>query len=165
MSCKADNSNISVAAMKKYTYALDYLLHNKENTQSLDDITIVFWATEDSKFDILNFLFESSHVMDRDETEKALKAIIKKAQKGEVIEKTLKIFDNIEEDVTYYILGLVLVNGRLAVKFFYRRRLDELFRSIAYHQFDMQMGDSYRLISLNQLKNVLKISKIKQEKY
>lgn len=161
---KADNSNISVAAMKKYTYALDYLLHNKENTQSLDDITIVFWATEDSKFDILNFLFESSHVMDRDETEKALKTIIKKAQKGEVIEKTLKIFDNIEEDVTYYILGLMLVNGRLAVKFFYRRRLGELFRSIAYHQFDMQMGDSYRLISLNQLKKELVSPRSKKEK-
>ncbi|MEE0856575.1 MAG: type I-C CRISPR-associated protein Cas8c/Csd1 [Ruminococcus sp.] len=160
----AYNSNISVAAMKKYTYALDYLLHNKENTQSLDDITIVFWATEDNQFDLLNILFESSYVMDRNETEKALKTIVKKAQKGELIEKKLKLFDNIKEDVTYYILGLMMVNGRLSVKFFYRRRLGELFRSIAYHQFDMQMGDSYRLIFLNQLKKELISPRRRKEK-
>ena len=151
----AYNSNISVTAMNKYTYALDYLLQKEENTQNLDDITVVFWTTDDNQFDMMKLLFDSSGVSNRNETERELKTIVKKAQKGELIGKTLELFENIDENVTYYILGLMKVKGRLAVKFFYRRRIGELFRSIAYHQYDMQIGDSYRRISLQELKKEL----------
>lgn len=151
----AFNSNISVTVMKKYTYALDYLLHKEDHTQKLDDITVVFWATGGNEPDVLNRLFDNNNDINKNNTEKILRVVVEKARKGQLIKNTLESLKNIDENVTYYILGLMSVKGRLSVKFFYRRRLGELFQSIAYHQYDMQISDDFKMISLPNLKKEL----------
>ena len=164
----AYNSNISVTVMKKYTYALDYLLHNKENTQSLDELAVVYWAVggeECEKYvDCLSYFFsQDSGKQDKDQAEKMLDSLVKKSREGTVSSDTLASFEEIDESVTFYILGIKPNASRLSVKFIYRQKCGALFKAIALHQTDMQIGEMFRPIPLWRLKNELKSPKSNKE--
>ena len=165
----AYNSNISVTVMKKYTYALDYLLHNKENTQSLDELAVVYWAVggeECEKYvDCLSYFFsQDSGKQDKDQAEKMLHSLVKKSREGTVSSDTLASFEEIDESVTFYILGIKPNASRLAVKFIYRKSCGDLFKAIAQHQTDMQIGEMFRPIPLWRLKIELISPRNKKEK-
>lgn len=162
------NSNISENAMKKYTYALNTLLADKRHKQLLDDITVVYWAAggegHEKYADYLSYcLFGDDDKPDKDQAEKMLQSLVEKSREGVVSEKTLASFDKIDENVTFFILGIKPNSSRLSVKFIYRQRCGELFNSIAQHQNDIQIDEKFRPIPLWRLKNELKSPKSSKE--
>lgn len=167
---KSYNSNISEAVMKKYTAALDYLLKDRKHKQQIDDITVLFWAEggekNDECVDFLNmFLFGSdSETADKEETDRMLLSLMSKAREGRVSEETINAFENIDENVNFYIVGLKPNAYRISLKFIYRRRLGAMLSAIAEHQADMQIiGSEFRNIPLWRLKNELKSPKSSKE--
>ena len=162
------NSNISENAMKKYTYALNTLLADRRHKQLLDDITVVYWAVGGEKHekyvDCLSYcLFGDDDKTDKDEAEKMLHSLAEKSREGTVSANTLASFDEIDENVTFYILGIKPNASRLSVKFFYRQKCGDLFKAIAQHQTDIQIGKDFRPIPLWRLKNELKSPKSSKE--
>ena len=162
------NSNISERAMKKYTYALNTLLADRRHKQQLDDITVVYWAVGGEKHekyaDYLSFcLFGDDDKPDKEQTEKMLHILVKKSREGTASSDTLASFEEIDESVTFYILGIKPNASRLSVKFIYRQKCGALFNAIAQHQTDMQIGEMFRPIPLWRLKNELKSPKSNKE--
>lgn len=163
------NSNISEAVMKKYTAALDYLLKDRKHKQQIDDITVLFWAESGDKnencVDFLNmFLFGSdSETADKEETDRMLLSLMSKAREGRVSEETINAFEDIDENVNFYIVGLKPNTSRISLKFIYRRRLGAMLSAIAEHQADMQIGDEFFNIPLWRLKDELKSPKKSKE--
>ena len=162
------NSNISEKVMKKYTFALNTLLADKRHKQLLDDITVVYWAVGGEKHEIyadyLSYcLFGDDDKPDKDQAEKMLHSLVEKSREGTASADTLATFKEIDESVTFYILGIKPNAARLSVKFIYRQRCGDLFKAIAQHQTDMQIGEMFRPIPLWRLKNELKSPKSSKE--
>ena len=158
------NSNISEAAMGKYTFALNALLADRNHRQSIDDITVVYWATggdsTEESVDFLNaFLFGSSEKTTPEQANQMLGGLFGKAREGAVTEKKLLLTEQTDENTDFYILGIKPNASRLSVKFFYRKKLGQLLSCIAQHQKDMQIGDEVRAVPLWRLKNELKSPK------
>lgn len=162
------NSNISENVMKKYTYALNTLLADRRHKQLLDDMTVVYWAVGGEKHEIyadyLSYcLFGDDDKPDKDQAEKMLSSLVEKSREGTVSENTISSFDEIDESVTFYILGIKPNTSRLSVKFIYRQKCGDLFNAIAQHQKDIQIGDLFKPIPLWVLKNELKSPKSSKE--
>lgn len=162
------NSNISENVMKKYTYALNTLLADKRHKQLLDDITVVYWAAggegHEMYADYLSFcLFGDDDKPDKDQAENMLQSLVKKSREATVSANTLASFEEIDENVTFYILGIKPNSSRLSVKFIYRQKCGDLFNAIARHQTDIQIGSEFRPIPLWRLKNELKSPKSSKE--
>lgn len=164
------NSNISEAIVKKYKDALDYLLKDRKHKQFIDDITVLFWAEggekNDDCVDVLNMLLfvSDSETADKEETDRMLSSLMTKAREGSVSEETINAFENIDENVNFYIVGLKPNASRISLKFIYRRRLGAMLSAIAEHQADMQIiGSEFRNIPLWRLKNELKSPKSSKE--
>lgn len=162
------NSNISENAMKKYTYVLNTLLADRRHKQLLDDITVVYWVAGGDEHEIyadyLSYcLFGDEDKPDKDQAEKMLHSLVEKSRDGTVSANTLASFDEIDENVTFYILGIKPNASRLSVKFIYRQKCGDLFNAIARHQTDIQMGGEFRPIPLWRLKNELKSPKSSKE--
>ena len=162
------NSNISENVMKKYTYALNTLLADRRHKQLLDDMTVVYWAVGGEKHEIyadyLSYcLFGDDDKPDKDQAEKMLSSLVEKSREGTVSENTISSFDEIDESVTFYILGIKPNASRLSVKFIYRQKCGDLFNAIAQHQKDIQIGDLFKPIPLWVLKNELKSPKSSKE--
>ena len=165
----AFNSNVSVTAMKKYTNALNNLLLDRKHIQMLDDMTVVYWAVGGKKHekytDCLRYcLFEDDDKPDIEDTEKMLHTLVKKSREVTVSANTLATFENIDENVTIYILGIKPNNGRLIVKFIYHQKCGDLFKAIAQHQTDFQIGELFKPIPLWRLKEELISPRNKKEK-
>lgn len=162
------NSNISEAVMVQYTFALNALLADRNHRQSIDDITVVYWATggdsTEECVDFLNaFLFGSSEKTNPEQTNQMLAGLFDKAREGAVTEKKLLLTEHTDENTDFYILGIKPNASRLSVKFFYRRKLGQILSCIAQHQKDMQIGDEVRAVPLWRLKTELKSPKSSNE--
>ncbi len=92
-----------------------------------------------------------------------LSSLVEKSREGTVSENTISSFDEIDESVTFYILGIKPNASRLSVKFIYRQKCGDLFNAIAQHQKDIQIGDLFKPIPLWVLKNELKSPKSSKE--
>lgn len=162
------NSNISENSMKKYTFALNTLLADKRHKQLLDDITVVYWATggaaHEKYADYLSYcLFGDDDKPDKDQAEKMLHSLVEKSREGTVSATALASFEEIDENVTFYILGIKPNASRLSVKFVYRQKCGDVFKATAQHQTDMQIGEVFKPIPLWRLKNELKSPKSSKE--
>ena len=162
------NSNISETAMGKYTFALNALLADRSHHQTIDDITVVYWATggdnTEECVDFLNaFLFGSSEKTTPEQADQMLAGLFAKAREGAVKEEKLLLTEQTDENIDFYILGIKPNASRLSVKFFYRRKLGQILSCIAQHQKDMQISDEVRAVPLWKLKTELKSPKSSNE--
>ncbi len=162
------NSNISENAMKRYTFALNTLLADRNHHQSIDDITAVYWATggdnTEECVDFLSaFLFGSSEKTTPEQVDQMLGGLFGKVREGAATQEKLLLTERIDDNINFYILGLKPNAARLSVKFFYRRKLGQLLSCVAQHQKDMQIGDEVRAVPLWRLKNELKSPKSSNE--
>lgn len=161
------NSNISQGAMKKYTEALNYLLGSTKHKTFLDDVTIVFWALEDSETcedTLMAMLCGQSDKMNAEETQHMLKKLLENSKNGMITEERLQSLDLIEANVDFYMLGLKPNSSRLSVKFIYRRKYADLLWNIAKFQRDLQLSEEPQPISLRQIKEELRSPKSTSEK-
>lgn len=145
------NSNISENAMRRYAEALNYLLSSRKHKVMLDDMTVVFWASDDN--DTCNdlmaaLLFDNPDSMDGQRTEEMLRNMMKDARNGIVRAEQIADLENIDPNVDFYIIGMKPNSSRLAMKFLYHKRFGEILQNIARHQLDLQMSEDGKPISL-----------------
>lgn len=144
------NSSISEDAMKRYTAALNYLLANPKHRAALDDMTIVFWAMAKEE-DAMLSLFRTTALDDAANAEdiddfigKAMKALYR----GEHIDMAPL---NIDENVAFYIVGMVPNSARISVKFIYQDQFGKLFQNILQHQLDIAVRETQKQVPLKYL--------------
>lgn len=153
------NSNISEAAMKKYTEALNYLLASEKHKALLDDMTVVFWAmnaNEDDEAVVNTMLFGAPQdTLYVEQTEKMLQSLLERAGQGKVTEAGFASYPNIDPDVDFYMVGFKPNSSRLAMKFIYRRRFADILYNIAKYQNDLRVAKDMRPIPLYRIKKEL----------
>lgn len=152
------NSNISTAAMKKYTKALNYLLASPKHTIVLDDMTIVFWAMNPNEVYedmLLLSLFGKTDEMNVKETEGMIKDLFESAKEGMVSSEKLLSDEGIDPDIDFYILGLSPNISRLSIKFLYKKTFAQVLWNIAEFQKDLQITGNSELIPFGLIKEEL----------
>ena len=156
------NSNISEEAMKKYTTALNALLADKRHRTTIDDMTLIYWATggtqNESCCDMFDLFFNGASdddKMDKTQTEQMLSDTFKLAREGKVTKERLSDLTGIDDNIDFYMVGLKPNSSRLSLKFIYRRRFADILFSIAQHQEDMFITQSKGPIPLWRLKKEL----------
>lgn len=152
------NSNISTAAMKKYTAALNMLLADKKHKALLDDITVVYWALDMNDlycnvFSDSVFGGSAADALDAAQAEENIGLAMKSAREGSFGLKSLN--PTLENNTEFYIAGLKPNSSRIAVKFVYHCRFGELFRNIALHDNDIRPFEKAKPIKLWQLRREL----------
>lgn len=147
------NSHISQLAMKKYTQALNFLMAEKLHRTSVDELVLFHWATDNNERcdKMLEMLLSGSDFLDAEDTEAELTSLICKIKTGDIHGDLDGLMQDIDKDVTFYIVGLKPNSARLSVKFIYRRQFGELFRNLVQHQLDLKISPQSRPISLNAL--------------
>ena len=161
------NSNISEAAMKKYTEALNFLLSSDKHKAMLDEMTIVFWAMSSNEAceDLFMKLFlGQQEQMDAEKTDAMLKELLKDARDAKVTEERLQSLDLIDPNVDFYMLGLKPNSSRLSVKFIIRRRYADVLWNIARFQKDLQVTEDFQSVALWQIKREMISPKSKNDK-
>ena len=156
------NSNISEEVMKKYTTALNALLADRRHRTTIDDMTLIYWATggtqNESCCDMFDLFFNRTSVedkMDKTQTEQMLSDTFKLARDGKLTRERLSDLTGVDENVDFYIAGLKPNSSRLSLKFIYRRRFADILFSIAQHQEDMLITQSKGPVPLWRLKKEL----------
>ncbi|MCI8631891.1 MAG: type I-C CRISPR-associated protein Cas8c/Csd1 [Lachnospiraceae bacterium] len=154
------NSNISETAMEKYTTALNMLLSDKRHKETMDDMTVLYWANGGENAqkctDLMSYLcFGNSDEMDQEKTDEMLDSIMKSAKEGSVLEERFNVSDTLFENVDFYIVGIKPNTSRAALKFIYRKRFGEMLQNIATHQRDLQMGTEVRALPMWRIKKEL----------
>lgn len=154
---QAYNSNISTAAMKKYTASLNALLCDPRHKQLLDDITVVYWArgseAQQKSADLMSALiFGDESVLGEAKTNEMLDALLKRAKAGTITDGHRNALQDIDENVDFYIVGLKPNTSRVSLKFFYHKRFGEILQNIAQHQNDLQIGDTTQIIPMWKIK-------------
>ena len=160
------NSNISQNAMRRYTEALNYLLSSRKHKVMLDDMTVVFWASDDNEAcnDLMAaLLFGSPDSMDAQRTEKMLQDMMKDAAKGVLRTGQIANMEKIDGNVDFYIVGMKPNSSRLSIKFLYHKRFGEILQNVAQHQADLQMSEKGKPISLWRIGKSLISPKSKNE--
>lgn len=155
---QAYNSNISEAAMNRYTKALNYLLASKKNKKTIDDLTVVFWAmSKEEKYDDLfsAMMFYNDDAIDAEQTEEMLRKLMDSAKEGNIAADRLEGFGAIDPNVDFYMVGLKPNSSRIALKFIYRKKIAAVFENIAKHQNDMNIVGQKKTIELWQIKKEL----------
>lgn len=157
------NSNISTTAMLKYTKALNYLLNNSLHKSYIDDMTVVHWAQTsiNEKFDLLMQYMLFDDKLDDESLNTELKGIFNHLIKG-----TKADFEslNINENTTYFMVGMVPNNSRISIKFVYKDKFGAVIRNAAQHQKDLAVEGVNRQILLWQIKSELISPKSNDEK-
>lgn len=151
------NSNVSEAAMKKYTAALNALLCDPRHKQLLDDITVVYWAkgseAQQKSADLMSALiFGDESALGEAKTNEMLDALLKRAKAGTITDGHRNALQDIDENVDFYIVGLKPNTSRVSLKFFYHKRFGEILQNIAQHQNDLQIGDTTQIIPMWKIK-------------
>lgn len=125
------NSNVSEAAMKKYTEALNYLLSSDKHKVLIDDMTIVFWTVDAEE-----------------KNELQLRKMLFGIGQGEDLEDQAEVDPNVE----FYMLGLKPNVTRIAVQFFCRRRFADILCNVKNFQTDMQVSERANAVSIYQIR-------------
>lgn len=150
------NSNVSEAAMVKYTQSLNYLMENNLHRTRIGELIVFHWAASgdegcDTLFNMLNF----SETMDAEKTEEAIGNIIERLHDGVVLADVQQLLRDIDPSVSFYIAGFKPNSTRLAVKFVYRQRFGAIVQNLLQHQLDMKLRGGSKPISIWRICNEL----------
>ena len=161
------NSNISEAAMQKYTEALNYLLSDSRHRAEIGDMTVVFWAMnqKDTYEDLFaQMVFGRGDQMTAGQTEDMLKQLLKDGAHAGILESQLQSLGIIQTDVDFYMVGLKPNVSRLSVKFMVRRKYADILWNIVRFQQDLQISRKPRIVWLSEMGEELVSPKSSNEK-
>lgn len=137
------NSNISAAAAKGYTQAMNYLLKSDNHHVCIDDMTVIYWAMTD-KYDggeifcdfFTDNLTGGNNKADENEVNNRLYDLMNKSRVGKVSDMEFEE-SGIDPDTTFYIAGIMPNSSRLSLKFILKDTVKGIFDNIAQHQTDL----------------------------
>lgn len=150
------NSCISAMAVKKYTEALNYLLAKENHRTFIEKTTYIYWAAsgEEACDDIFSAL-SIGDTMDREHTDKWLDSVFKEIKHGKATQEIVDGIDNIDSDVSFYVVGVKPTKSRLAVKCVYRQSFGKILQNTIQHHSDMQLDGDERPITINAIYKAL----------
>lgn len=135
------NSNISEAAMKKYTAAFNDLLADSKHRIFINSMVVVFFAlkkNDDAEADFFSALFGG------DDNE-AFAAAMESLKQGKAVDYS-KL--NIDENVDFYVAGFTLGSPqRISQKFIAHNSFGKIMENVFRHQRDMALSGNDRHIS------------------
>lgn len=161
------NSSVSQEVMEKYTKAFNYLTSKPNHKQTLDDITLLYWAmTKESEKPYIrafnagagffNLRAKDPAEAERNELEtyqNDLASIFSQLAQGKEADwESLSIDGNTE----FYILGVKPNSSRLAIKIFEHNKFGNMMTNIAKHHEDMRLSPSDKQIPVWLLIKALK---------
>lgn len=162
------NSNISQGAMRKYTEALNYLLKGRDHKITIDDITVIFWAmSKDSGYEdnVMAMLMGQPEGQDGIKTEEMIKDLLSRGSQLGITEREVEDkFNDIDENVDFYIAGLKPNSSRLSVKFILRKRYGDILMNIARFQGEIQVKEPLKVVPLYWIKGEMVSPKSSNEK-
>lgn len=135
------NSCISATAVKKYTEALNYLLADKRHRTLIDETTYIYWAA--SGDEACNSIFSAlafGDTMDSEHTDEWLDSVFDGIKSGRATQEIVDGIDNIDSDVSFYVVGIKPNSARLALKCIYRQSFGKVLQNTIVHYSDMQIG-------------------------
>lgn len=135
------NSCISATAVKKYTEALNYLLADKRHRTLIDETTYIYWAA--SGDEACNSIFSAlafGDTMDSEHTDEWLDSVFKEIKHGKATQEIVDGIDNIDSNVSFYVVGVKPNSARLALKCIYRQSFGKVLQNTIVHYSDMQIG-------------------------
>lgn len=153
------NSNISKEVMRKYTEALNYLLKGRDHKITIDDITVIFWTmSKDSGYEdnVMAMLMGQPEGQDGIKTEEIIKDLLSRGSQLGITEREVEDkFNDIDENVDFYIAGLKPNSSRLSIKFILRKRYGDILMNIARFQGEIQIREPLRVISFDWITKAL----------
>lgn len=135
------NSCISANAVKKYTEALNYLLADKHHRTLIDETTYIYWAA--SGDEACNSIFSAlafGDTMDSEHTDEWLDSVFDGIKSGRATREIVDGINNIDSDVSFYVVGIKPNSARLALKCIYRQSFGKVLQNTIVHYSDMQIG-------------------------
>ena len=153
------NAPISEYATFAYTTALNDLLSDSEHRKFLGDMTVVYWAEENStacQDCFMEFLLPNDEEM----SNKTLNDLMTGIQSQNIIFKDPKLnYDN-----PFYILGLSPNSGRISIRLFLQKSFGEVVKNISKHYEDLKIiKPEFEYIPLWQILNATVSSKSKDK--
>ena len=162
------NSNISKEVMRKYTEALNYLLKGRDHKITIDDITVIFWAmSKDSGYEdnVMAMLMGQPEGQDGIKTEEMIKDLLSRGSQLGITEREVEDkFNDIDENVDFYIAGLKPNSSRLSIKFILRKRYGDILMNIARFQGEIQVKEPLKVVPLYWIKGEMVSPKSSNEK-
>lgn len=153
---QAYNSNISHIAAKKYTEALNYLLTKENHRTLIDETTYIYWAASgDEACDDIFSALSIGDTMDREHTDKWLDSVFDGIKSGRATREIVDGIDNIDSNVSFYVVGVKPTKSRLAVKCVYRQSFGKILQNTIQHHSDMQLDGDERPITINAIYKAL----------
>ena len=159
------NGSISKDVMKRYTEALNILISDPKLHIYLEDLTVIFWAmSKDDSAETDLFKRMGGFGDDKanaSKTEKMLAATAKDLSDGKAKDVPLS---EIDENVTFYVVGLAPNSSRIAQKFICRDKYINILDNAKKHQEDMRIDDDHKQISIWSILFEMKSPKSNNEK-
>lgn len=153
------NSNISEVAMKKYSSALNKLLADEKHRIKIDDMVIVYFAMKNNdaaECQLMSLTFGKQD----EQAETKLNDVYAGIKKGKVDYSSL----GIDENVTFYTVGMTPNSSRICQKFIYRDRFANIIDNLIQHQRDLMVDENAeRQVYLSAIKKELVSPKSKNE--
>lgn len=131
------NSNVSEVAMKKYTSALNKLLADEKHRIKIDDTVIVYFAMKNNDAAECQFLSMLMGSTD-EQAQTSLDAVYNGIKLGKVDYSSL----GIDENATFYTVGMTPNSSRICQKFIYRDRFANIIDNLIQHQRDFMVDEN-----------------------
>ena len=128
------NAPISKYAAFAYTTALNDLLSDKNHMEFFGDMTVVYWAEENSD-ECQDFFDELLSPNEKKISDDTLNAIIEGIKEKNINFNGTKL----DYENPFYILGLSPNNARLSVRLFLQNSFGEVIKNIAKHYEDFRI--------------------------
>jgi CRISPR-associated protein Csd1 len=155
------NSGISQKAMLKYTEALNYLLKSPEHHTVIDNMTLVYFVNKKEESDYIEY-FNVFALGNDDYLSSPTQKQVEENLHATITEMTLSVkhdfsyYDNLDDNVKYYIFGLVPNASRLAVKFSYVNTFGQLRKNLEKFNNEFAIGNTTKAPKLWMIKEQLK---------
>lgn len=145
-------SPISKLSAFKYVVALNFLVQDKKHILRIGNDKILFWAEKEAKNEenLLNFLFgnkdESEEKKSDELTSQMIKSFFSQVYSGKEFSSTFEI----DESITFYILGITNNSSRAVIRYYYQNSLGQILDHISEHYRDIDIikkDDDTKIVS------------------
>ena len=136
------NSNISEAAMKKYTATLNKLLADSNHRVMINDLVIMYFAMkkdDTAECDFMTSMLSGAFGNENKETEAALSEAGKFAARGRHYN-----MGEPDKNVMFYVVGMTPNSSRICQKFLYRDRFGVIADNLEQHQKDLRISEEQK---------------------
>lgn len=149
VSYKQDKASVAETSAFAYTTALNALLAADSRQKiTIGDTTYVFWAKKKVPAEgFLSFLFDPpsgeddiSAELDDQKTTQDIHDLLEAIRDGR---KPADILGDLDEDVSFYILGLAPNAARLSIRFWQETSLGELLKRVGQHYRELEIVRQY----------------------